>query len=84
MGIGLPFVHDRDLEKVIHAYNASMAKVAKEERVVFGSEVLEPHYGESDFIDTGHLSRSGNKLLANAMMRVISHSHVSNGRKAAP
>ncbi|PYJ86344.1 MAG: hypothetical protein DME22_05560 [Verrucomicrobia bacterium] len=80
----LPFVRDRDLEKVIHAYNASMAKVAKEEGVVFGGEVLEPRYGESDFIDNGHLSRSGNKLLANAMMRVISHSHVSNGRKAAP
>ena len=80
----LPFVRDRDLEKVIHAYNASLAKVAKEEGAVFGGEVLEPHYGEPDFIDNGHLSRSGNKLLANAMMRIISHSHVSNGRKAAP
>ena len=69
------------------ASNASLAKVAKEEGVTFGGEggeVLEPHYGESDFIDNGHLSRSGNKLLANAMTRVISRSHVSDGRKTAP
>ena len=80
----LPFVRDKDLEKVIHAYNGSLAKVAREEGAVFGGEVLEPHYGEADFIDNGHLSRSGNKLLANAMRRVISHSHSLDGRKAGP
>jgi lysophospholipase L1-like esterase len=70
----IPFVRDRDLETVIHAYNASLEKVAKEENVPFGGEVLEDHYGESDFIDNGHLSRGGNEKLSHAMLRIIQRS----------
>lgn len=67
----LPFVRDRDLKKVMAAYNETMERVAREENVVFGKEILEQPYGEAHFIDNGHFSREGNRLFAGALAQCL-------------
>lgn len=63
----LPFVRDRDLKTVIAAYNQRMSKVAAEEGVLCTAGVLEPKYGDRDFIDNGHFSPSGHEMFAKAL-----------------
>ncbi|MEW6303744.1 MAG: SGNH/GDSL hydrolase family protein [Verrucomicrobiota bacterium] len=70
----LPFVRDKDLPKVIGVYNETLARVAKEEKVRFAAEVLEPSYGEADFIDNGHFSASGNQQFAKALAKHLAGS----------
>jgi lysophospholipase L1-like esterase len=65
----LPFVRDRDLKAMMTAYNETLAKVAKEENVPFLGEVLEQHYGASDFVDNGHFSAAGDKRFAEVIAR---------------
>jgi hypothetical protein len=67
----LPFVRDRDLKKVMSAYNASMAKVAKQEGAAFAREVLDVPYTAADFIDRGHFSRAGNQHFAAVLAGVV-------------
>lgn len=63
----LPFVRDRDLKTVMAAHNAAMAKVAREENVLFVEDVLKPDYGAADFVDNGHFSPSGHEKFARAL-----------------
>jgi lysophospholipase L1-like esterase len=62
----IPFVRDRDLKTVMAAYNETMARVAKEENVVFIGDVLAADYG-NHFIDNGHFSAKGNEIFAKAI-----------------
>ena len=63
----LPFVRDRDLKKVIAAYNETLAKVAQREGVGYIGEVLEPEYQAADFSDNGHFTNAGNEKFARAV-----------------
>jgi len=63
----LPFVRDRDLKKVISAYNRSLAKIAREQNVAFAGTVLEQPWQNTDFIDCGHFSPAGNQRFARTM-----------------
>src|SRR6266581_1364947 len=63
----IPFVRDRDLKKVMGAYNETMAKVAQEEGVPFVSGVLAEKFEPSDFVDNGHFSKEGNRRFAAAL-----------------
>ena len=67
----LPFLRDKDLKKIIGAYNDTMARVAKEEHVRFVSEMLDVHFQQSDFLDQGHFSPAGNRLFAQTLARVV-------------
>jgi lysophospholipase L1-like esterase len=49
------------------AYNECLAKVAREENVLYVGEVLEPDYGDADFIDNGHFSPSGHAKFAKTL-----------------
>jgi len=63
----LPFVRDRDLQKLLEAYNATMERVAKEQGVTYVREVLDCRYEPADFIDNGHFSPSGHRKFAAAL-----------------
>jgi lysophospholipase L1-like esterase len=83
----LPFVRDKDLKKVIGAYNDALEKFAEHFHAGFIREVLEPEYGAADFLDQGHFSPSGNKKFAEALAaglrRVLAtpaHGYASHGK----
>jgi len=67
----LPFVRDRDLPKLMEAYNAILERVAKEQGVSFVREVLDVRYEPADFIDNGHFSPSGHSKFAAALAPVL-------------
>jgi len=70
----LPFVRDRDLKTIMGAYNETMGRVAKEERVGFVAKVLDETYGPGDFIDNGHFSFAGNQHFARVLADYFEHS----------
>ncbi len=80
----LPFVRDRDLKKVMSAYNESMAKVAMQESVEFARGILGLRWVASDFIDQGHLSRAGNQRFARALAACLTSTTALAPQAPAP
>ena len=64
-----PFVRDADIKKIMEAYHATMAKVAKEEGAGYAEEILQAPFSKADFKDNGHFSAEGNRRFAQVMAR---------------
>jgi lysophospholipase L1-like esterase len=80
----LPFVRDRDLKKVMAAYNETVAKVAQQENIGYASEVLHLNYGDADFVDNGHFSPVGNERFAGALADALERTSAQNMQANSP
>lgn len=60
----IPYLKDKDIKTEISFYNATMRKVALQEKSEFVNEVLEVPFHSRDFVDNGHFSRVGNEKFA--------------------
>ena len=74
----LPFVRDKDLKKVITAYNDATRNFAERENAGFIKEVLESEFGADDFIDQGHFTAKGNVKFAKAVAAGLRRMAVCN------
>lgn len=67
----MPFVRGKDVKAILGAYNQGLAVVCAEEKVDFVGEVLDQKFDGSCFIDNGHFSAKGSKILAGIIRRYL-------------
>jgi lysophospholipase L1-like esterase len=60
----MPLIKDKDVRKLLAAYNATMQRVAAELNVAFVGEVLSEDFPPSAFIDNGHFNQAGSARFA--------------------
>ncbi|MBA4418481.1 MAG: hypothetical protein C0392_11330 [Syntrophus sp. (in: bacteria)] len=68
----IPYVKDKDLKKVIGAYNDAMREVCAAEKADFIDDVLKINYSKTYFSDNvGHFSTLGNDQFAGVIARYL-------------
>jgi hypothetical protein len=59
-----PTIADRDLPRVVQAFNRVLVETAQREGADVVTSVLKIDFGPDDFIDPGHFSARGNEKFA--------------------
>jgi hypothetical protein len=63
-----PYVKDKEFGSYIDKYNLIMRSVCSMRNITFAENALNQNWKDIDFIDRGHLSRSGNDKLAQVLV----------------
>ncbi len=66
-----PTIADRDLQRVVEAFNRILVETARRESADVVTSVLETHFEPDDFVDVGHFSAGGNQKFARVLATFV-------------